>query len=316
MNEKQWLGEENTLGLNIWRNKYQFENETFEEWLNRVSGGNEDIKDMIKNKRFLFGGRILANRGLEKKGKKVTLSNCFKEGMKVITRRGLINIEDIQIGDFVITEDGSWQMVNNVMSRDYEGDIFKISGASLYDNIYCTPNHQFLTQEGWIRADRLSWKMPHRLKTPNLIFEKKYEDIDLYNVISKDDETEIRDKNGKIKLYSNYIKIDSIEILENQSCKVYNLSVENVHSYTVNGVIVHNCYVIPEVEDSIESIYDTCSKLARTFSYSGGVGVDISKLRPKGMKVNNASEETTGACSFMDTFSQVTATIGQNGRRG
>ena len=34
------------------------------------------------------------------------------------------------------------------------------------------------------------------------------------------------------------------------------------------------------------------------------------------MKVNNASEETTGACSFMDTFSQVTATIGARGRRG
>jgi ribonucleoside-diphosphate reductase alpha chain len=34
------------------------------------------------------------------------------------------------------------------------------------------------------------------------------------------------------------------------------------------------------------------------------------------MKVNNASNSTTGAVSFMDTFSQVTGTIGQNGRRG
>jgi ribonucleoside-diphosphate reductase alpha chain len=34
------------------------------------------------------------------------------------------------------------------------------------------------------------------------------------------------------------------------------------------------------------------------------------------MRVNNASEYTTGACSFMDTFSQVTATIGARGRRG
>jgi ribonucleoside-diphosphate reductase alpha chain len=34
------------------------------------------------------------------------------------------------------------------------------------------------------------------------------------------------------------------------------------------------------------------------------------------MKVNNASNTTTGAVSFMDTFSQVTGTIGQNGRRG
>ena len=64
MEIKEWLGD-NQLGINIWENKYQCKNETFEEWLNRVSDGNEDIKDMILNKRFLFGGRILANRGLD-----------------------------------------------------------------------------------------------------------------------------------------------------------------------------------------------------------------------------------------------------------
>ena len=137
------------LGEDIRKNKYQYEDETFEEWLDRVSAGDEDLKELIRNKKFLFGGRILSNRGLDKKGKKITLANCY-----------------------VLTTD-----------------------------------------------------------------------------------------------------------------------------------------------DSIEDIYQTCSDLARTFSYGGGVGVDISKLRPKGMRVNNASKYTTGACSFMDTFSQVTETIGQNGRR-
>lgn len=80
-------------------------------------------------------------------------------------------------------------------------------------------------------------------------------------------------------------------------------------------VTYSNCYVLPEVEDSIESIYKTCSDLARTFSLGGGVGISISKLRPKGAKVNNTAETTTGACSFMNTFSQVAETIGQNGRR-
>ena len=150
MDIKEWLGEENTLGTDIWKNKYQFEGETFEEWLDRVSNGDEEIKQLIRDKKFLFGGRILSNRGLEKKGKKVTFSNCY----------------------------------------------------------------------------------------------------------------------------------------------------------------------VLETDDNIEAIYKTCSDLARTFSYGGGCGVDISKLRAKGMKVNNASKETTGACSFMDTFSQVTSTIGQNGRRG
>ena len=138
------------LGEDIWKNKYQYEGESFDEWLDRVSGGDKELRKLIEDKKFLFGGRILSNRGLDKKGKKITLSNCY-----------------------VLTTD-----------------------------------------------------------------------------------------------------------------------------------------------DSIEDIYQTCSDLARTFSYGGGVGVDISKLRPKGMRVNNASKYTTGACSFMDTFSQVTETIGQNGRRG
>ena len=150
MDIKQWLGEDNQLGIDIWNKKYKFENETFEEWLVRVSNGNEALIELIKEKKFLFGGRILSNRGLEKHGKKITFSNCY-----------------------VLT-----------------------------------------------------------------------------------------------------------------------------------------------TGDSIEDIYQTCSDLARTFSYGGGVGVDISPLRAKGMTVNNASKQTTGACSFMDTFSQVTATIGQNGRRG
>ena len=76
-----------------------------------------------------------------------------------------------------------------------------------------------------------------------------------------------------------------------------------------------NCYVL-SMEDSIESIYDCCSKMARTYSYGGGVGVDISKLRPAGAKVHNSAKTTSGAVSFMKTFDVVTGTIGQHGRRG
>lgn len=151
MRIEEWLGKENQLGIDIWNKKYCYNSETFEEWLDRVSNKNEDLKELIRSKKFLFGGRILANRNLDVLyGKKVTYSNC---------------------------------------------------------------------------------------------------------------------------------------------------------------------YVIPPVEDTIESIYKSCSDLARTFSYSGGCGIDISKLRPAGMKVNNAALTTTGAVSFMDTFSLVAETIGAKGRR-
>lgn len=151
MTVQEWLGTENQLGQDIWERKYRYENETFDEWINRVSGGNPEIANLIKEKKFLFGGRILANRGLENKGRKISLSNC---------------------------------------------------------------------------------------------------------------------------------------------------------------------YVIEPPEDNIESIFDCAKKLTRTYSYGGGCGVDISKLSPRGAKVNNAAKETTGSVSFMDLYSMVTGLIGQAGRRG
>ena len=150
MNVNNWLNE-NQLAIDIWNKKYKYEDETFEQWLERVSGGDQNLKQLMIDKKFLFGGRILANRGLQNYGKKVTYSNC---------------------------------------------------------------------------------------------------------------------------------------------------------------------YVLQVQEDSIDSIYKSCADLARTFSYGGGVGIDISPLRAKGMTVNNAAKTTTGAVSFMNTFSNVSEVIGQNGRRG
>lgn len=80
-------------------------------------------------------------------------------------------------------------------------------------------------------------------------------------------------------------------------------------------VTYSNCYVNNPPEDNIESIYKTCSDLARTFSYGGGCGIDISKLCPAGSKVNNTAGKSTGAISFVNTFSEVAETIGQKGRR-
>ena len=151
MTVEEWLGEDNQLGTDIWTKKYCNEGESFDEWVGRISGGNEEIAQYIREKKFLFGGRILSNRGLDKEGRKVTYSNC---------------------------------------------------------------------------------------------------------------------------------------------------------------------YVVDPPEDNIESIFDCAKKLARTYSYGGGCGVDISKLSPRGARINNAAKETSGSVSFMELYSLVTALIGQNGRRG
>ena len=81
-------------------------------------------------------------------------------------------------------------------------------------------------------------------------------------------------------------------------------------------VTYSNCYVIAPPEDNLESIFETARKLARTYSYGGGCGVDVSKLAPNGAIVHNAAKTTSGTTSFMDFYSHVTGLIGQSGRRG
>lgn len=77
MTVQEWLGTDNQLGVDIWERKYRYNNETFDEWLDRVSCGNEELRQLIKERKFLFGGRTLANRGTNKKG---SFSNCYSRG--------------------------------------------------------------------------------------------------------------------------------------------------------------------------------------------------------------------------------------------
>lgn len=81
-------------------------------------------------------------------------------------------------------------------------------------------------------------------------------------------------------------------------------------------VTLNNCYVIPIRDDSLESIFEWMKEAARTYSLGGGVGTDISILRPRGAPVNNAALKSTGSVSFMNIMSETTGTIGQSGRRG
>lgn len=74
MTEQEWLGN-NQLSLDIWSKKYRNGNESFEEWLDRISNNNPKVKELVRQKKFLFGGRILAGRGVLKR--KQTLSNCY-----------------------------------------------------------------------------------------------------------------------------------------------------------------------------------------------------------------------------------------------
>lgn len=124
--------------------------------------------------------------------------------------------------------------------------------------------------------------------------------------------------------YTSYIN----KKFKNQSDKDYVINMLSDKRYVFGGSIAFglenedsncsysNCYFIPIENDSLESIYKFQAEAARTFSFRGGVGVDITVLRPKDSQVKNAARFSSGAVSFMPSFSECVNTIGQNGRRG
>ena len=73
---REWLNE-NSLSIDIWDHKYRYQGESLEDWFDRVSNYNSKIKELIKDKRFLFGGRTLANRCINDSG---SFSNCYSIG--------------------------------------------------------------------------------------------------------------------------------------------------------------------------------------------------------------------------------------------
>ena len=78
MKVEQWLNhKDNQLSINIWENKYRRNEETFNEWLNRVSAGDQLLHKLILEQKLLLGGRTFANRGLNNGA---SFFNCYSRG--------------------------------------------------------------------------------------------------------------------------------------------------------------------------------------------------------------------------------------------
>jgi ribonucleoside-diphosphate reductase alpha chain len=77
-----------------------------------------------------------------------------------------------------------------------------------------------------------------------------------------------------------------------------------------------NCYVVPIEEDSLEAIYRCLSESALVYRTGGGVGTDLSILRPKGAPVNATVDCSPGCTAFMNLLSESTNAVSQAGRRG
>lgn len=75
--------------------------------------------------------------------------NCFLPEVPVMTDRGLRQIGSVRIGDRVLTHRGRFRPVTYIHKNMFEGKLYR------FGDVYATGEHPFLTEDGWVRADRV-----------------------------------------------------------------------------------------------------------------------------------------------------------------
>jgi ribonucleoside-diphosphate reductase alpha chain len=84
---------------------------------------------------------------------------------------------------------------------------------------------------------------------------------------------------------------------------------------TNQNLTFYNCYVIPSPEDSRGGIMDTLTQMTEIMSRGGGVGINISSLRPHHAYVRGVNGRSSGSVSWGELYSFVTGLIEQGGSR-
>ena len=77
-----------------------------------------------------------------------------------------------------------------------------------------------------------------------------------------------------------------------------------------------NCFVVESPLDAYSGICKTDQELVQIAKRRGGVGLDVSNIRPKGLSTNNCAKTTDGIVVFMQRFSNSIREVAQHGRRG
>lgn len=78
---------------------------------------------------------------------------------------------------------------------------------------------------------------------------------------------------------------------------------------------LYNCFVIPSPKDSRDGILDSVKLMVEIMSRGGGVGVNLSSIRPRGAYVKGVNGTASGAVSFGALYSFATGLIIQGGSR-
>jgi len=114
-----------------------------------------------------------------------------------------------------------------------------------------------------------------------------------------------------------WVRIDEIAV-EDYAGIVLDIEVEEDHSFISAGVVVSNCYVIPSPEDSRQGILDNLKVMTEIMARGGGVGINLSSLRPRGSYIKTVNGTASGPCSWAQLYSVATGDVIQQGgsRRG
>ena len=86
----------------------------------------------------------------------------------------------------------------------------------------------------------------------------------------------------------------------------------NTHQF----ISLSNCFVIDSPLDAYGSIMEADEHLVQISKRRGGVGTDLSNLRPNGAPTKNAARTSTGVVAFAERYSNSIREVGQAGRRG
>lgn len=104
------------------------------------------------------------------------------------------------------------------------------------------------------------------------------------------------------------VKTDKIE-------DVYDFTVEEDHSFSCAGVVVHNCFG-SYITDDLNGIFDTVSEVAMMNKLGGGTSGYFGAIRARGSEIT-AGGKSNGTFSFLQIFDKVVSVVNQNGiRRG
>ncbi len=84
---------------------------------------------------------------------------------------------------------------------------------------------------------------------------------------------------------------------------------------TEQRLTYYNCYVIPSPKDSRGGIMETLTHMTEIMSRGGGVGINLSSLRPHHAYVKGVNGRSSGSVSWGGLYSFVTGLIEQGGSR-